>query len=61
MEQFEKIKEIVAAVEADVTKFESSNASAGSRVRKSMQEIKKLCQEVRVAVQEKKNADKAAK
>lgn len=61
MDQFEAIKKVVAEAEADVAKFESGNASAGSRVRKAMQALKKLAQEVRVSVQEKKQAAKASK
>jgi hypothetical protein len=39
----------------DLDKFEDGNASAGTRVRKNMQDIKNLAQLVRVEVQEKKN------
>ena len=40
----------------DVTKFCEGNNSAGTRVRKTMQAIKALAQEVRTEVQEQKNA-----
>ena len=40
----------------DLEKFNSGNKSAGTRVRKNMQEIKTLAQDVRVAVQNEKNA-----
>jgi hypothetical protein len=40
----------------DVEKFEDGNKSAGTRVRKSMQEVKNLAQQIRVEVQEVKNA-----
>ena len=40
----------------DLDKFEDGNASAGTRVRKNMQDIKNLAQLVRVEVQEQKNA-----
>ena len=39
----------------DLDKFEDGNASAGTRVRKNMQDIKNLAQLVRVEVQDKKN------
>ena len=39
----------------DLEKFNDGNKSAGTRVRKNMQEIKTLAQDVRVAVQEEKN------
>jgi hypothetical protein len=61
MENFNRIKEIVAAAEADVAKFNTGNASAGTRVRAKMQEIRKLCQDVRKEVQEKKNEAKPKK
>ena len=40
----------------DLDKFEDGNASAGTRVRKNMQDVKNLAQLVRVEVQDKKNA-----
>ena len=43
-------------IEHDVTKFIDGNNSAGTRVRKAMQTIKSLAQEVRVEVQDQKNA-----
>jgi|TARA_R100000030_G_scaffold78308_1_gene61291 hypothetical protein len=41
----------------DVEKFEQGNKSAGTRIRKAMQEIKTMAQEVRVEVQEIKNSE----
>lgn len=59
---FDQIKQLVADCEGDVQKFyETGNNAAGSRVRKSMQDIKKLAQEVRKEVQTVKNAKKANK
>lgn len=59
MEKFSKIKEVIASIEADVEKFYSAgNGAAGTRVRKAMQDLKVLAQEVRSEVTEKKNADK---
>ncbi len=40
----------------DAEKFVEGNNSAGTRVRKYMQQIKNLAQEVRVEVQNQKNA-----
>jgi hypothetical protein len=55
MEKFTKVKELVAAVEADVEKFyNSGNAAAGTRVRKAMQDLKVLAQEIRLEVQDQK-------
>ena len=39
----------------DAVKFIDGNNSAGTRIRKTMQSIKKLAQEVRVEVQAQKN------
>lgn len=55
-ENFQKIEELVESAKADMTKFvEKGNAAAGTRVRKFMQELKTLAQEVRVGVQNIKN------
>jgi hypothetical protein len=48
-------KEFIAAAQ-DSEKFVEGNNSAGTRVRKYMQSIKKLAQEVRVEVQDQKHA-----
>ena len=59
MEKFEKVKELVSAIEADATKFyDGGNAAAGTRVRKAMQDLKVLAQEIRAEVTDKKNSDK---
>tara|TARA_Y100001938_G_scaffold139468_1_gene206389 strand:- start:2053 stop:2244 length:192 start_codon:yes stop_codon:yes gene_type:complete len=39
----------------DAVKFSEGNNSAGTRVRKAMQNIKNLAQHVRIEVQEQKN------
>ena len=53
MEQIED--EFMAACH-DSEKFVSGNNSAGTRVRKCMQNIKNLAQRVRIEVQEQKHA-----
>ena len=53
MQQLER--EFIAAAQ-DTEKFVEGNNSAGTRVRKCMQNIKSLAQRVRVEVQEQKNA-----
>jgi len=59
MEKFSKVKELVAGIEADADKFyNSSNGAAGTRVRKAMQDLKGLAQEIRAEVTEKKNSAK---
>lgn len=59
MEKFTKVKEVIAAIEADVEKFyNAGNSAAGTRVRKAMQDLKGLAQDIRAEVTEKKNAAK---
>jgi|TARA_B100000073_G_scaffold151724_1_gene125169 hypothetical protein len=40
----------------DLDKFNDGNKSAGTRIRKNMQTVKNLAQQVRVEVQDMKNA-----
>ncbi|WP_316802786.1 histone H1 [Pedobacter nototheniae] len=59
MDKFQKVKDLVSAVEADAAKFyDGGNAAAGTRVRKAMQDLKVLAQEIRAEVTEKKNGAK---
>lgn len=59
MEKFSKVKELLASVEADAEKFyNAGNNAAGTRVRKAMQDLKVLAQEIRTEVTEKKNSGK---
>jgi hypothetical protein len=56
MELYEQLKNLVAGLEEDFSKFyEKNNKAAGTRVRKGCQDIKNLCQEIRVSVSDKKN------
>lgn len=56
MNRFDQIRDLVMSLEADFHKFyEKGNQAAGTRVRKGMQELKNLAQDIRVEVQEKKN------
>ena len=57
MENYEKLKEMVESIAEDVTKFdEKGNNAAGTRVRVAMQAIKKIAQDIRVDISEKKKA-----
>ena len=47
MEEYEQLKRLVEDVADDVAKAIGGNKAAGTRVRKSMQEIKNAAQEVR--------------
>jgi flagellar hook-basal body complex protein FliE len=51
---FTEIENALSNARKDLEKFESGNRSAGTRVRSSMMEIKKIAQEVRNAVTEAK-------
>lgn len=56
MELYEQLKNLVASLEDDFSKFyEKSNKAAGTRVRKGCQDVKNLCQDIRVDVSSKKN------
>ena len=52
---FDELQDAVNDCQTDVTKFVDGNNSAGTRVRKAMQAVKSLAQDVRVEVQEQKN------
>ena len=61
MKEYQQLKELVAAMEEDMTKFiEKGTASAGARARKSLQDIKKAAQALRFAIQEQKKKNKEA-
>ncbi len=56
MEKYTKLKELISSLEEDISKFyEKGNQAAGTRVRKGMQDLKSLAQDIRVEIQEKKN------
>lgn len=60
MKEFKAIKELIASLEDDYMKFyDKQNKTAGTRVRKGMQEIKVLAQVIRADIQNKKNVDDA--
>ena len=52
---FDSLQNEINDCQSDVTKFVEGNNSAGTRVRKAMQAVKALAQEVRVEVQDQKN------
>lgn len=59
MKNFEKLKGLIASVEADADKFYNhANSAAGTRVRKGMQDMKNLASEIRKEVTELKNKAK---
>jgi hypothetical protein len=57
MSKFEEIKNLVMGLEADFDKFyNKGNQAAGTRVRKGMQDLKTMAQDIRKEVQDKKNS-----
>lgn len=56
MKRFDELRDLVMSLEADFEKFyDKGNQAAGTRVRKGMQDLKNLAQEIRIEVQNKKN------
>ena len=56
MQEYEKLKVLVAEIEMDINKAEGGNKAAGTRVRKQMQDIKQAAQEVRNRILELRSA-----
>ena len=52
---YDNLQNVINDGQGDVNKFAEGNNSAGTRVRKAMQLIKGLAQEIRVEVQDQKN------
>ncbi|MEM6262274.1 MAG: histone H1 [Bacteroidota bacterium] len=58
MEKYKTLKDLIISVEEDFAKFyDKGNKAAGTRVRKVMQEVKNLSQDIRKEVQEIKNKE----
>lgn len=57
MQEYERLKQLVEAAAEDVAKAEGGNKAAGTRVRKSMQEIKNAAQDVRKKILEVRSAE----
>jgi hypothetical protein len=59
MNRFSELKDLVTSLEGDFEKFyEKGNQAAGTRVRKGMQDLKNLAQDIRLKVQDLKNNEK---
>ncbi len=57
MSKFGALKDLVMSLEADFSKFyEKGNSAAGTRVRKGMQDLKNMAQDIRKEVQDMKNS-----
>lgn len=60
MSKYNELRDLVAGLEGDFEAFYGKgNKAAGRRVRGSMQDLKKLAQDIRTDVQERVNAEKA--
>ena len=59
MNRFEQVQDLLSSVKDDFGKFyDDGNQAAGTRIRKAMQDLKNLAQEIRLEVQEIKNSKK---
>lgn len=57
MKRFEQLAAMVEGMKDDFEKFyDKENQAAGTRVRKGMQDLKNLAQEIRLEVQDMKNS-----
>jgi len=62
MDKFKQLVDFVQTLETDFHKFyEKGQSAAGTRVRKGLSELRKLCQDVRKDVQDVKAARKEQK
>ncbi len=61
MNRYKELQDLLASFEKDFEKFyDKQNKSAGTRVRKAMNELKRKAQEIRKEVQEMKTTETAA-
>ncbi|RAI91544.1 histone H1 [Algoriphagus yeomjeoni] len=57
MSKFSEVSELVNSLKDDFEKFyDKGNQAAGTRVRKGMQDLKNMAQDIRKEVQDMKNA-----
>lgn len=56
LETYEQLKAAVEACEDDLRKAAGGNSAAGTRVRKAMQEVKNIAQELRKQVLEERDS-----
>jgi hypothetical protein len=58
MARFDEVKDLIMSLEGDFDKFyNKGNQAAGTRVRKGMQDLKTLAQDIRSEVQNMKNTE----
>jgi|TARA_R110000803_G_scaffold22535_1_gene55985 hypothetical protein len=58
MSNKEMFDELTSTISNEYEKFESGNNAAGTRARKALSELSKLCKALRVEIQDQKNSDK---
>lgn len=62
MEKYNQLKQMIETMQQDVEKFYQKNVnSAGGRVRKELNNVRKLCADWRKEIQGIRNESKAAK
>jgi hypothetical protein len=55
--RFPEVRDLIMSLESDFQKFyEKGNKAAGTRIRKGMQDLKNVAQDIRMTVQQEKNA-----
>jgi len=60
--RFSEVRDLVMSMEDDFSKFyEKQNKAAGTRIRKGMQDLKTVAQDIRLKVQATKNGVPAPK
>lgn len=52
MESYERLKAIINEAEDDIAKAEGGNKAAGTRARKSLQDVRNLAQDIRKEILE---------
>ncbi len=57
LETYEQMKNLVTSIEDDIRKAAGGNKAAGTRVRKLMQEIKNLAQDLRKSILENREGE----
>jgi hypothetical protein len=53
----QKLVDEIELLKAEYEKFERGNKSAGTRARKCLQNVKKICQEIRIQIQDAKKKE----
>jgi hypothetical protein len=57
VQEYETLKQLINEIEEDVRKAEGGNKAAGTRVRKQMQDVKNMAQDIRKKVLELRTDD----